>query len=287
MRVDHDALGHTAHAGGDAAIVGRRARVDRDQIGGPGIADRLNALTQQGFEQFTAGEGRAAIDEAVSRRAPVSAQPSAVGLGAAAAGDDRAWRRRVRRPIQTGGRGGQASILDHGIADLAAVADLDSQLLGERIEPVEQRLAAAEQKGRAARFGQNAAGDRLQGHAGLDQPILDLRRALDEQTSQHRIGRPLSRAREFGPELIGRIDPGRKGRGRLMTEAQIARMPGIAAAQRFGRLLGQQHRATRAPCRDGRAQGRRTAADHQDVWVEAGDRRWRKPPPWTEMHEEV
>ena len=93
--VDDDAEDHAVVPRDDAAVVFRRARVDRDRVALGRIADLLRRPVEQHLQHGAAIVRRAADQEIVRRRAPVLLQPFDVGLEAAAGRDER--RRRGSR----------------------------------------------------------------------------------------------------------------------------------------------------------------------------------------------
>ena len=169
--VDDDAEDHAVVARDDAAVVFRRARIDRDRMALGRIAGLGDAAVEQHFQHRAAVVRRAADQEVVRRRPPVLLEPLDVRLKPAAGRDQRCGAHRMTRAALLNGRGEKHAIVDLEIDHLRLIGDLDAERLGGQIERVEHRAPAAEEERVGAAEAQGAAERRLIAHALLRQPV--------------------------------------------------------------------------------------------------------------------
>ena len=144
--VHHDAEHHAVEPRDDAAVVFRRARVDRDRVALGRIAGLLHAAIEQQLQHRAAIVRRAADEEVVGGRPPVLLQPFDVGFEAAAGRHERRGAHHVALSPALHGRGQEHAVVDVEIDHLGVVCDLDAEVLGGEIERVEHRAPAAEEE---------------------------------------------------------------------------------------------------------------------------------------------
>ena len=176
LLVHHNAQRHAVHARANAAVVKRRARVNRHAVALVGRADGVGALRHQVLEQNAHVEAGAAYGEVVGRPltgfvlAPGLAQPFAVGLEAAAGHHAGARLNALRAGRAVDVRGDKAAGVKFEPLDFSLITHLDAELLSAAVVSVHQRLAAAHEERIGARQMQRARQRRLKAHAVLAHP---------------------------------------------------------------------------------------------------------------------
>jgi hypothetical protein len=137
--------------------------------------------------------------------------------------------------------GDEAPVLDLQPGHLGVVDGVDAQPRGGDVIGVHQRLAAAAEEGVGAVQRQRAADRRLEpGPVGMH-PGGGLGRFLDGDPRQPRVGLAGNDAHQVVEIFLDLIAPGQHLGRRRMGGAQIAGVARVAAAQRLGRRLGDQH----------------------------------------------
>ena len=176
LLVHHNAQRHAVHTRANAAVIQRRARVNRHTVALVRRADGVCALRHQILEQHAHVEAGAANRKVVGRPltglvlAPGLTQPFAVGLETTAGHHAGARLDALRAGRALNVRGNKAAIVEFEPLDFGLVTHLDAQLFCAAVVGVHQRFAAAHKERIGARQMQRARQRRLKAHAVLAHP---------------------------------------------------------------------------------------------------------------------
>jgi hypothetical protein len=264
LAIEHDTERDAVDPGHDTAVVQRRASVDRHAMRLRRVANDIGAGVDHLLEQHALVEPGAADQEIVSGpfaalvAAPGLAHPLAVRLEAAA-GQHAAFR---FDPLAPDAGGDEAPVPHFDRVDRRGVADLHAQGLGTAVVGVEQRLAAAHEKGIGTRQVQRARERRLELHAVPAHPAAAGRRGANHQPRELLVGEPAGDLEQVLPELLFGIGLQQHVLRRVVHAAQVAHVHRVAAAPLKRRRFQQQHAGTGLARHQRRAQGGVAAADH-------------------------
>src|SRR5690606_10307989 len=121
----------------------------------------------------------------------------------------------------------KAPIADFKRIDRRVVADLYSQIFGASVVGIDQRLAAAHEKGIGARHVQRTRQWRLKMNAMLAHPPPTGRGRANNKTSQLFVGLPASYGKQIAPVFFFRISVYQYILGSIMHAAQVTCVLGV------------------------------------------------------------
>ena len=266
IAIDDDAQRHAVDPGADAAVIERRARIDRHRMALRRVADLVRARFEHLLEQHAGVEAGAADDEVVRHPlafvlSPGLAQPFAVRFEAAIGNHAGLGLDAFVTHIS----GAELAIDQFQPVDRGVVADLHAQVLRAAEVGIDQRLAAAQEERVGARQVQGAGQRILEAHAVLDHPRPAGRRVADRQPGELLVGDAAGDLQQVLPVLFFRIGLGQHVLRLVVHAAQVARVDRVAAAPFLRRGLEQQHAGTGFARHQGGAQGSVAAADHEHI----------------------
>jgi len=206
-------------------------------------------------------------DEVVVRGvAPVPAQPGDVGLEAAAGGHDRPGADHA-----VGGEQAGAPVARHDqVLDRGAVAGGDPHPLGGPVVGVDQRLPPAEKEAVGPAEVQRAGQRRLPLDPVGAHPARDGLGLPHRQLGQPLVARAGADAAQVPPQLGERVGPGGELVRLAVDAADVAGVPGVAAAHGRLRALHDQHPVGVPPRGERGGEPGVAAADDGDVPRAAG-----------------
>ena len=231
------------------------------------VANAVGALRDQIAQEHAHVEARAAYGKVVGRPfagfvlAPGLAQPLAVGLEAAAGHHTGPGRYALlAHPCRH-----ETAVLQFQAIDRRLITDLHPQPFGAAVVGIDQRLAAAHEKGVGARQVQGARQRGLKAHAVLAHPAAAARGLANRQPRQLFVGLAAGDLEQVLPILLLRVSAGQHILRRLVHAAQIARVAGVATAPFTRRRLQQQHAGARLACHQRGTQRGIAAANDQYI----------------------